>query len=468
MKICVTGAGSSRLPLMMASVATSSCLVDEVTLFDINPDRIRALMPVGLSLCRHAGGNVGFRIAETFEDAAEGCDALILTIRPGLEKQRAIDERNCLNLGVLGQETTGPAGFAFAARTIPAVTGYCRMAEKLAPGFLPVIFTNPAGMVTQALHDQGFSNAVGICDSATVIVNKLATRFGIPVERLDFEVSGLNHLSWTRRVTSLSYGRTDSGASSSSDGTDLIGQARSDAEFMAGLVPWAPDGREHTDGLPVEYLYYFLRAEKALKSILEEPMTRGESLVVSNQALFSDIARLDTDSAVIRYAAYLHSRNDTYMSYALGHRHGDSAPASVEKSLAYLAGETGGYADVAMELLASSSEAVPSEGIRLMALNVRNSGVIPELEDDDVVETDCTVGVDGIRPRPHAPMPPNQADLVRQVKKYERLAVRSILESMNRNKTLADTLALEALATHPLVPDRETAKKLAVSLKIVE
>lgn len=102
-----------------------------------------------------------------------------------------------------------------------------------------------------------------------------------------------------------------------------------------------------------------------------------------------------------------------------------------------------------------------------MALNVRNDGSIPELEKDDVVETDCTVEAEGIRPRPHGPMPPRQADLVRQVKKYERLAVRSILESMHHNKTLADTLALEALDAHPLVPDRKTAEKLAVALNII-
>ena len=455
MKICITGAGSTRLPLMMASIASSPFKVDQVTLFDVNPERIKALMPVGLSLCRYLGRQVHFQIARTFEDAVEGCDALILTIRPGLEERRASDERACLNLGIIGQETTGPAGFAFATRTIPAVTNYCRLAQRLTPDFLPVIFTNPAGMVTQALHDQGFSRAVGICDSATAVIKKIAAQAGVNAEKIDFRISGLNHLSWTRQITGP-------------DGSDLLDMALKDNIFLKRLIPWLTkdDGdSELPESLPVEYLYYFLRPHDALGAMLREPFTRGEGLIKSNQALFSALGKIKKTDPVVRYAAYLHTRNDTYMSYALGPRHGNDAPVSVQQALSYLHSEIGGYAEVAMELLSS---AVGGTGERrLMALNVRNGDSIPELKKDDVVEIDCTVKAGCITPRHQPPMPEKHAALVRQVKEYERLAVRSILCRINKgDETTRNRLALDALTAHPLVPDRRMAEKLAAALQI--
>jgi 6-phospho-beta-glucosidase len=460
MKLCITGAGSSRLPLMMASVtkAIKACHVDDVTLFDIRPERITALMPIGIELSKHVGTPPRFRIAESFADAVEGCGALILTIRPGFEGQRARDERTCLNLGVLGQETTGPAGFAFATRTIPAVTSYCAVAERLAPGFLPVIFTNPAGMVTQALHDEGFSRAVGICDSATEATKKVARLTGANFDDLTFEVSGLNHLSWTRKIT-------DAG------GKDLLTPALQDVDFLKKALPWYHDEVRGSGRIPVEYLYYFLRAEEALSSILAEGQSRGEAIVTTNANLFNDIKGVDTAAATIRYAQYLFNRNDTYMSYALGHRHGGNGPATMEAALKYLENEIGGYAEVAMELLAGTTASATASADdharpKIMALNVINGTSIPELDPTDVVETDCIVDSTGIRPTNHGRMPPEDAALVCAVKEYERLAVSSILMAMKGGRRAALVKAEDALTAHPLVPGRDMARQLVRELKL--
>lgn len=446
MKLCIVGAGSSRLPLMMASVARSGFSFDEVTLFDIRPDRIKALMPVGLELCAFLGADIPFRNTSSFDDAVEGCQAMILTIRPGFEKQRALDERTCLDLGVLGQETTGPAGLAFATRTIPAVTGYCEIAERLAPGYLPVIFTNPAGMVTQALIDQGHERAIGICDSATQAARKVARWANAKFDDVVFEVAGLNHLSWTRKVVL--------------NGTDILAAAIADRGFMESAVPWHVNESMSAGSVPVEYLYYYLRADDALASILAEPQTRGEAILERNAALLESLPGMPPGKATIHYARYLFSRNDTYMSYALGHRHGTSGPSELGDALEYLRTEIGGYAEVAMELLQSAA----SPGNRRMALNVRNAGCIAELDDDDVVETDCMVGSAGIVPGRHEKMPAADAMLISRVKEYERLAVGSILAAMHGDNSLAVEQAVQALTAHPLVPDRTIAAKLVQRL----
>jgi len=446
MKICVAGAGSTRLPLMMASLAGAGRPVDEVTLFDIRPERIRALLPVGLDLCAHVGATPPFRIAATIEEAVEGCDALILTIRPGFEEQRARDERACLDLGVIGQETTGPAGFAFATRTIPAVARICSVARRLAPGFLPVVFTNPAGMVTRAMLDLGFERAVGICDSATVATGRIARRHGLEDRDVDFEVSGLNHLSWTRRV----HGP---------DGEDLLASALAEKAFMAGLLPWLDGTCDPGRGIPVEYLYYYMRAGDALKAMIAEPRSRGEVLVDANARLFGRIANASGMEASGIYAAWLAERNGTYMSYALGDA-GHQRTAPVEDPLGFLAGQVGGYAEVAMELLESSG----SDRGRVMALNVRNGGAIPELPDNAVVETDCVVDRNGISVRRHAPMPADQASLVTRVAEYEDLAIAAIFAAMAGRADDAGKTAIRALHAHPLVPGLEMAGRLASSL----
>lgn len=451
MKLAIVGAGSTRLPLMLASVAAAgrACRLDAVDLFDVQPDRVRALLPVGRALAAACGSLPNCQVAPTAQQALEGADAVIYTIRPGFEAGRARDERTCLNLGVLGQETTGPAGFAFAARSIPAVLGYCRMAARTNPACLPVVFTNPAGMVTQALADAGFDRAVGVCDSATVAVHALARRAGIPFDDIDFEVYGLNHLSWTRCVRV--------------EGRDLLTEGLADRAFLGALVPWGVDRVASMGRIPVEYLYYWYRAADALAAVRAEPCTRGESLVRDNARMLADVGALaqtgQVGAAIVRYARYLSERNGTYMQYAKGreaHQQTDAplgAAPDADTAIAYLQTQVGGYAEVAMELLAGRTGARP----RRMALNVPSAGSLPGFDAPDVVETDCHVDASGVQPRSHAPLPPEDLALATRVKTYERLAVQAIREGSTR-------LAVDALVAHPLVDDRPLAEALVRAL----
>ncbi|MBM4394230.1 MAG: hypothetical protein FJ087_00905 [Deltaproteobacteria bacterium] len=457
MKLAIVGAGSTRLPLMLGSVAAASARLRlrEVSLYDVRPDRMSALLPVGLALAAECGPVPAVRVHASPESCLEGADAVVLTVRPGFEEARARDERACLELGVIGQETTGPAGLAFAARSIPVVAACARAALASNPACVIAVFTNPAGLVTQALHALGLP-AVGVCDSADVACRKVARRAGAEPAACDFEVSGLNHLSWTRAVRGP-------------DGADLLGPALADDAFLASAFPaFRAENLRAAGRIPVEYLWYFADPGAALTALLAEPWTRGEALLEANRRMLGDVGRLADQGqvglAIAVYADWLAARHASYMKYAmggvedggpglgLGDGHGDGA-FNESDALGSLKAQVGGYAEVAMDLLAARSGAVP----RLMALNVPNGGAVPGLDDDDVVECDCEVDAEGVRPRPRGPMPAEDLALVSRVKEYERLAVRAVL-------TGSSALFEDALAAHPLVPSREVAGRLVGAL----
>lgn len=449
MKLALIGAGSSRLPLMLASIARTAreASIAEVALYDVRPGRIGALLPVGKALAAECGFLPPVRVCESPDEALDGAGVAILTARPGFEEARARDERTCLDLGVIGQETTGPAGFAFAARSIPVAVGYARLALARSPGCLVVVFMNPAGMVTQALHRAGIENVVGVCDSAAAAAEAVARRAGLALSEVDVGVAGLNHLSWTLEV------RAGDRA--------LLREAMDDDGFLREAFPWFPPEFMRDRGcIPNEYLSYYYRAEEVLAAMRREPLTRGEVLEREHAALFSGLgdlaARGDTGEAVVRYAKYLTRRNDTYLGYARLEGPGDAKgpPASVAEAVSALRACVGGYAEVAMDVL----RAMRGGRSRRMVLNVPGGNVLAGLDPDDVVEVTCDVRPGGVRPLdvPWA-LRPDDAHLVTRVKDYERLAIRAIAEG-------SPSVAEDALCAHPLVPSRDLARRLVGAL----
>lgn len=449
MKLALVGAGSSRLPLMLASVARTAreASIAEVALYDARPDRIQALLPVGKVLAAACGTLPRVRVCASADEALDGAGAAILTARPGFEEARARDERACLDRGVIGQETTGPAGFAFAARSIPVAIEVGRLAVARSPGCLLVVFMNPAGLVTQALHRAGIGNAVGVCDSASAAAEAVARRAGFAPPEVEIGVAGLNHLSWTLDVRA--------------GDRDVLAEALEDEGFLRTTFPWfSPATLRDRGCIPNEYLVYYYRAADVLAAMRREALTRGEVLEREHAALFRDLgdlaARGATGEAVVRYAAYLTRRNDTYLDYArVGAPTEARGPvASVPEALEVLRASVGGYAEVAMDVL----RAMRGGRSRRLVLNVPGGGVLAGLDPDDVVEVTCEVGPDGVRPLPGPwRLPADDARLVTRVKDYERLAIRAVFEG-----SLA--LAEDALAAHPLVPTRDLARALAEAL----
>lgn len=444
MKLAVLGGGGVRSPLLVAAALRRAKRIhlDELCLMDTNPEKLRLIG----ALCQFLGAQAGSRVKITLSgdgrNALEGASYIITTIRVGEEQGRVYDERIALKHGVLGQETTGPGGFAMAMRSIPAILDYAHLAEQVCPGAWMFNFTNPAGLVAQALQDRGFARTVGICDGANQAQREAARVLDIPESELRAEVFGLNHLSWTRKLV---Y-----------QGQDLLPRLLEDESLIAQTSQqiFAPALRRATGMWMNEYLFYYHYRERALESIQAEEMTRGEEVLHLNRQLLDRLREIDPEQnpegALRTFAAYERRRSSTYMHYA--HQDG-GAPQSLDipeyDDLDLTLGGGEGYAGVALGIIEAFESGIPLH----TALNVPNRGAIACMQPGDVVEVSCTVADSQIRPDPIGEIPEAQELLARQVKCYERLAVDAIL---NRSREQA----VLALMAHPLVQSYSLAEAL--------
>ena len=172
--------------------------IEEVRVMDTDAEKLRYFGGIAAYLARRGESGLKVTLTGDAEMALRGADYVVTTIRVGGDEARTKDE---LSEGLIGQETTGAGGFSYAIRTIPVMLAYMKLIRRLAKPEAPVFnFTNPAGLVTQALYDAGFEGVIGICDNATGIKTDTAEALGVNASDLLVKVYGLNHLSWASRV----------------------------------------------------------------------------------------------------------------------------------------------------------------------------------------------------------------------------------------------------------------------------
>ncbi|MFN8447036.1 MAG: 6-phospho-beta-glucosidase [Anaerolineae bacterium] len=440
MKLTIIGGGSVRTPRLIPSLVrrTTALRLEEVWLMDIDGEKLDLIA----NLCRALADEHGatFRLITTTDARAaiQDADAVITSIRPGREQGRATDERIAMRHGVLGQETTGAAGFAMAMRSLPAILDYARMVEdSAAPGAWIYNFTNPAGLVAQGLTYAGIHRVVGICDSANGAQHAVSRYLQIPMKRVRHGVYGLNHLSWTASV------RVDPDADGSG-GEEVFPALLGDERFIQSthMAMFAPGLIEWQKAFLNEYLHYFYHRDEALASLLGKAETRGEeTLRLTNELMNRLRAAPNTDAALAAYHAVMGQRGATYMAHA---RHGQD-----RVKMEPVGEDEEGYAAVALGCI----QAISTGETIYTGLNVPNRGAIPQMFDDDVVEVTCRVNADSITPLPVTGIHDDQLLLMQTVKLYERLAARAILERSRE-------LAYEALVVHPLIGSYPLAKAL--------
>ena len=177
MKVAVVGAGSTYTPELVDGFARrqDELTVDELALHDIDRERLEVVG--GLAARILANGGWPGRLGRTTDpDAAlDGADVVVVQLRVGGQQARLVDETLPLEFGCIGQETTGPGGFAKALRTVPVVLD---LAARAAPDAWIVDFTNPVGIVTRALLDAGH-RAMGLCNVAIGFQRRLARLLGV-------------------------------------------------------------------------------------------------------------------------------------------------------------------------------------------------------------------------------------------------------------------------------------------------
>jgi 6-phospho-beta-glucosidase len=434
MKVAVLGGGGFRTPIVheaLRSVAADAD-VESVVLHDVDGERLERIRSVIRGIDAESGPRFDVAATTSLEEAAEGAGAVLAAIRVGGVGARVIDEEVPLSLGVLGQETVGPGGIAFAIRTIPVMRRIGEVVRERAPAAWFVNFTNPAGMVTQAVRDVVGPRAVGICDSPAALCARVARRLGRRPASVRFDYAGLNHLGWL-------LGAEDE------DGPDLL------PELLAGEGASAIDevrlfGAERVRALgaiPNEYLLYLDHAG-AVTDAFRRDGARG-AIVARQQRAFYEGPLPGPGEALAAWRAARDARHATYLAEAR-----DLAPAGANAEATPDDGPGAwGYATVAADLLRALSTPDPAR----LILDVPNEGRLPDLGADEVVEVTCEVDPGGVQPLPGRPLPSKAAELVGRVKEVERLTLRAA-------ETGSAAIALEAIAAHPVVPSRDTARRI--------
>ncbi|NJP68008.1 6-phospho-beta-glucosidase [Streptomyces spiramenti] len=426
MRLTIIGGGGFRVPLVhRALLGAPPGGVTEVVLYDTDPGRAAVIAAV----LRQQGEGPAVTVAGELGEALRGADFVFSAMRVGGTAGRARDERLALAEGVLGQETVGAGGVLYGLRTVPVAVRLAERIREVAPEAWVINFTNPAGMVTEAMSAVLGPRVIGICDSPVGLVRRAARAVGVDASRAEFDYLGLNHLGWLR---SLTYRGRDLLPGLLADDTAL-------ASFEEGRLFGARWLRA-LGALPNEYLHYYYFRREALEQAWEATETRGEFLDRQQSAFFARAAA-EPGRAGALWDVTRMERERTYLAEAR------EAGGGGERDPQDLEG--GGYEQVALELMRALSGERPAR----LILNVPNAGTVTALDDAAVVETVCEVDAAGPRPLPAVPPGDGELGLMLQVKAVERATIRAAL-------TGSYDAALRALTLHPLVDSPAVANRL--------
>jgi len=452
MILALIGGGGVRTVFFCQSLAKYAEKLDitELRLMDDNEEKLDMFGFLSTFAVKE-WTNVKITLTTSLLEAVQDADYVITAIRVGGDAGRVLDERTALAKGVIGQETTGPGGFSYAARTIPALLQIMEAVKTKSNHAIVFNFTNPAGLVTQAMHDAGYHNIIGICDNATGTKIHLSEALQVDASDLLVRAYGLNHLTWVDSVKLR--------------GREILPTLMQNKEFIDkyhDFLYFDRDLIQIMGTIPNGYLYYYYHREKALANIQKAQQTRGETILEMNHTLKNRLAEMNFKKnpkrALQMYYELLETRNASYMAIELGGK----GPMKVSLDLVALgipelAEHTGvqvleGYAGVAFNYI----EALHSNRSTDLAINVPNHGTIGFLSDDDVVEVSCLVNASGAHPIAADNIPADNALLISQVKRYEKLAVQAV-----REKSLE--LGALALMANPLVGSWSLAKELMLA-----
>jgi 6-phospho-beta-glucosidase len=407
-KIAVVGGGSTYTPELIEGfhVHRDRLPVDELVLHDIDDDRLEVVGGLARRILRRHEWPGRLVTTKDLDTALDGAAYVIVQLRVGGQAARLVDETLPLEFGCIGQETTGPGGFAKALRTVPVVLDIAEKMATRAPGAWLIDFTNPVGIVMQALLDDGH-RAIVLCNSAMGFQRRFARMLDVAPERVLLDHVGLNHLTWERAVI-------------------VSGEDR-----LPGLIAGSAAEIARDIGIPEELIHllhavpsYYLRYYYSTDEVLREQASgarrsRAEEVMAIEQGLLE----MYRDPNLSEKPALLEKRGGAY------------------------------YSEAAAQLIASLHDGTGDTQV----VDVRNDGALADLPDDAVVEIPARIDSKGATAGELDAMRPEMLGLVQQVKAYERLTVRAAVDG-DRNA------ALKALLANPLVARYNVARPLLDAL----
>ncbi|MET7712125.1 6-phospho-beta-glucosidase [Streptomyces sp. NPDC005407] len=431
MRLTILGGGGFRLPLVYGALLGDHAKgrITHVTLHDLDAGRLAAIARVLADQAEGVPDAPPVTVTTDLDEALRGADFVFSAIRVGGLEGRAADERIALAEDVLGQETVGAGGIAYGLRTVPVAVDIARRVARLAPDAWVINFTNPAGLVTEAMARHLGDRVIGICDSPVGLGRRVARALGADPDTAWIDYVGLNHLGWLRGLRI--------------EGRDELPRLLADPELLGSFEEgklFGPDWLRSLGAIPNEYLHYYYFNREAVHAYQEAKQTRGAFLHEQQARFYAEMERPDAP-ALATWDRTRAEREATYMA------HNREAAGAGERDACDL--ESGGYEQVALALM----RAIAHNQRTTLILNVRNRTTLSVLDEEAVVEVPCFVDANGAHPVSVSPLPLHATGLVCAVKAVER-EVLAAADSGSR------ATAVKAFALHPLVDSVSVARRL--------
>lgn len=409
LKVVVIGGGSSYTPELIEGLimnynefpVTELCLVD----IPAGEEKLTIVGQLARRMVEKAKLPMAVHLTTDRREALAGADFVTTQIRVGLLQARIWDETIPLQYGVIGQETTGPGGMMKALRTIPALLDICKDMEELCPDAWMLNFTNPAGMVTEAILKYTNIKTIGLCNSPISVYKWLQKLYDVPVEKMYAEFVGLNHLHWVTRIIVDGRSRLE----------ELLGSGEAYTASNVPQLEWHPGFIRSLGAIPSYYLKYFYLQKEMLNNQQSASAQEGTRAEVVKR-LEDELFELYKDPELSAKPSQLEKRGGAY------------------------------YSEAAVRLMKS----LYNDTRDIQTVNVRNQGILDFLPAEACIEVNCVVTKQGPIPLPVSVIPEAVKGLIHAVKSYERLAIDAAV-------TGDRGLALQALAHHPLVPSVNVA-----------
>lgn len=414
LKIAVIGAGSTYTPELIEGLIKrrDSLPMRELHLMDIDAEKLSIVGGLAKRMLEREGMPCKTVLSGDLDAALADADFVMVQVRVGRLPARILDERIPLKYNLLGQETTGIGGFFKAMRTIPVLMNVAKKMEKLCPDAWMINFSNPSGIIAEALLSLTGVKMMGLCNVPINMYKNVRDSF--PDKDLDITYLGLNHLSY---ITSVKDKET---------GEDLIKQAL-EQDVDGGVMANIPKGGVDSEcfkaigAIPSSYLHYFYFKNSKLEHVKKEEKVRGEVCE-------------DLENELL----------DMYRDENLTEK-----PKLLEKRGGAL------YSEAAVSLI----DAIYNDKKEVHVVNVKNNGTLPFLRDTDVVEVPAVIGKNGAETIKIKDFDNEHIiSLISSVKSYERLTVKAAL-------TGDDRTALQALMTNPLILDYNDASACYKEMK---
>ncbi|MFE6425417.1 6-phospho-beta-glucosidase [Streptomyces rochei] len=430
MRLTILGGGGFRVPLVYGALLGDRAegRVTDVVLHDVDAARLSAVTRVLAEQAAGVPDAPAVTATTDLDEALRGADFVFSAIRVGGLEGRAADERVALAEGVLGQETVGAGGIAYGLRTVPVAVDIARRTARLAPDAWVINFTNPAGLVTEAMSRHLGDRVIGICDSPVGLGRRIARVLGADPDRAFIDYVGLNHLGWVRGLRVA--------------GRDELPRLLADPALLGSFEEgrlFGPDWLRSLGAVPNEYLHYYYFNRETVRAYREAERTRGAFLRDQQARFYEEMRHPDTPAL----AAWDRTRAEREATYMAENREAAGAGEREADDL------SGGYEKVALALM----RAVARDERATLILNVRNRGTLSALDTDAVIEVPCLVDANGAHPVAVDPLPGHATGLVCAVKAVER-------EVLAAADTGSRTSAVRAFALHPLVDSVNVARRL--------